>query len=193
MSDAPKDEKAGGKKKPKLILILAGGLILGGGGFAAYLFLAGGSSAEAAATDAHGKKDAHGKADDGHGGGDAHGDGHGKKDSGKVLAAGNEKKGKVRILTREPVVVNLKHSSGTRYLKVRIGLEVASDAVSEEIKELDPQLSDFISEKLATTELEQVDNTAGRNRLKRELLNGINEILSTGVVEKIYFTEFLIQ
>jgi flagellar protein FliL len=189
VSDAPKDDKAGGKKKPKLILILAGGLILGGGGFAAYLFLAGGSSAEAAATDAHGKKDAHGKADDAHGGGD----GHGKKDPDKVLAAGNEKKGKVRILTREPVVVNLKHSGGTRYLKVRIGLEIASDAVSEEIKELDPQLSDFISEKLATTELEQVDNTAGRNRLKRELLNGINEILSTGVVEKIYFTEFLIQ
>lgn len=192
MSDAPKDDKAGGKKKPKLILILAGGLILGGGGFAAYLFLAGGSSAEAAApAEAHGKKDAHGKAD-GHG--DGHGDdGHGKKDSGKVLAAGNEKKGKTRIITREPTVVNLKGSNGTRYLKVRIGMEVTSDAVSEEIKNLDPQLSDYITEKLSTTDIQQMDNSAGRNRLRRELVNGINEILETGVVEKIYFTEFVIQ
>jgi flagellar protein FliL len=190
--DAPKDEKAGGKKKPKLLLILAGGLILGGGGFAAYLFLAGGGSGAEAAAPAHGKPDAHGG---GHGGGhgDAHGDGHGKKEEGKVLAAGSEKKGKSKIITREPAVVNLKSSGGTRYLKVRIGLEITSDAVSEEIKNLDPQLSDFISEKLATTDIEQIDNAAGRNRLKRELLNGINEILEAGVVEKIYFTEFLIQ
>jgi flagellar protein FliL len=183
--------EGGKKKKPKLLLILAGGLILGGGGFAAYLFLAGGSAGAANAGE-------HGKADAGHGEahGDAHGegkgDGHGENGE-KIVAAGSYSKGKTMVITREPTIVNLRDSKGTRYLKVRIGLEVSQQVVADEIRELDPQLSDFINEKLSACEIAQIDNTAGRNRLRRELLSGINEILRSGVVEKIYFTEFVIQ
>ena len=202
--DAKEADKGGGgaKKKPKLLLILAGGLILGGGGFGAYLFLAGGSSASTAAApdDAHGKTpDAHGKTDehgkpDAHGKTDEHGGGHGdKKEAPKGLAAGNDKRGKTKVITREPAVVNLRDSKGTRYLKVRIGLEITNDAVAAELQSMDPQLSDFINEKLSTCDITQIDNVAGRNRLRRELLSGINEILQSGVVERIYFTEFVIQ
>lgn len=216
MSDAKDEHEGGGgggaKKKPKLLLILAGGLILGGGGFGAYLFLAGGNSSASAAAaedphakpDAHGKPDEHGKADgktdahgkpDAHGKADAHGggDAHGKEAAPKTLAAGNDKRGKTKVITREPAVVNLRDSKGTRYLKVRIGLEITNDAVAEELKNMDPQLSDFINEKLSTCDITQIDNVAGRNRLRRELLSGINEILQSGVVERIYFTEFVIQ
>jgi len=214
VSDAKEEHKdagaPGAKKKPKLLLILAGGLILGGGGFGAFLFLGGGGGAATAEAedphakpDAHGKTDAHGKPDahgktDAHGkpeaGGDAHGGGHGdKKDGPKTLAAGNDKRGKTKVVTREPAVVNLRDSKGTRYLKVRIGLEITNDAVAEELKNMDPQLSDFINEKLSTCDITQIDNVAGRNRLRRELLSGINEILQAGVVERIYFTEFVIQ
>lgn len=218
MSDAKEEHKdaaaagAGAKKKPKLLLILAGGLILGGGGFAGYLFMAGGGSPAAAeaSEDEHGTPDAHGKPDehgktadahgktDAHGGGDkdkgGHGGGHGDKKGGeKVVAAGNDKRGRAKVVTREPAVVNLRDSKGTRYLKVRIGLEIADEKVAEELKDLDPQLSDFINETLSTCDISQIDNVAGRNRLRRDLLSGINDILKKGIVERIYFTEFVIQ
>lgn len=172
-----KDEKPAGKKKSKLMLIIIGAVVLGGGGFGAFKFLGGSetSAASAVALDAHGKPIPDGNS----------------KDGAKPAAAGDKRKKKVII--REPAVVNLRQSNGTRYLKVRIGLEITDDAVAEEMRELDAQISDHINERLSVCDISQMDNIAGRNKMKRELITGINELLKKGIVEKIYFTEFVIQ
>jgi len=164
------------KRKSRLPLILVCALLLGGGGFGAFKFL-GGSNTSAAAPDA---VDEHGKPIP---------NAEGKE--GKTVVAGS--KGKKRVIIREPAVVNLRLTNANRYLKIRMGFEITNDAVVDELREADSQIGDFINEKLSSYDIPQLDSTAGRNKMKRELLTGINEILKKGVVEKIYFTEFVIQ
>ena len=172
MSEAESAEKNADakpkKKKSPILLILVGGVVLGGGGLAAYLFLGHRGTATAeekpAATE--------------------------EKGGDKSAAA---KKSKPQIVTLKPIVVNLRNSKGTRYLKVTIGMEAANEAVSNELIRLSPQLSDFLIDKLCSVDISDVDNSAGRNKLKREILAGTNEILESGYVNNVYFTEFVIQ
>jgi flagellar FliL protein len=180
--------KGGGKKK-FLIMGLAG-VLLGGGGLGGYLFMKKGSGASAghekeAAADDHGKKD------DGHGSKGGHGDdGHaGGKKEGAVIDTPN----KGKIVTLNPIVVNLRDTGGSRYLKVSIGMETNNDDVVKEIKDISIQLSDFLNERLSNVRIQEVDNLAGRNKLKRELMQGTNELLEKGAVTQLYFSEFVIQ
>lgn len=173
-----KEEKPAGKKKSKLMMIVIAAVVLGGGGFGAMKFL-GGSDTSAVAP---AKLDAHGKPIP---------DAEGKEDEKKPAATGD--KGKKKVVIREPSVVNLRQSNGTRYLKVRLGMEISDEKVAEEMRDMDAQISDYINERLSICDISQMDNIAGRNKMKRELLTGINELLKKGVVEKIYFTEFVIQ
>jgi flagellar FliL protein len=106
-------------------------------------------------------------------------------------SAGEKKK--TQVVTLKPIVVNLRNSKGTRYLKVTVGMETASEDVSKELLTLSPQITDFLVEKLSNVEVSDVDNSAGRNRLKREILSGTNELLESGFVNTVYFTEFMIQ
>jgi len=172
------EEKPAGKKKSKLMMIIIAAVVLGGGGFGAFTFL-GGSDTSAAAP---AKLDAHGKPIP---------EAEGKEGEKKPVASGD--KSKKKVIIREPAVVNLRQSNGTRYLKVRMGFEISDDKVAEEMREMDAQISDYINERLSICDISQMDNTAGRNKMKRELLTGINELLKKGIVEKIYFTEFVIQ
>lgn len=156
------------KKKRSMLLIVAGGLMLGAAGIGAYLFL---GNKPAAAEDKHATDEKHG--------------------SEKTAAA--DKKAKTQVVTLKPIIVNLRNSKGTRYLKVTIGMETASEAVATELQRLSPQLSDFLVDKFCNVEISDVDNSAGRNKLKREILAGTNELLENGYVSTVYFTEFVIQ
>lgn len=108
-------------------------------------------------------------------------------------AAGDEKRAKAQVITLRPIVVNLRNSKGTRYLKVTVAMETTSEDAAKEVSTLNPQISDLFVDKLSNVEVTDVDNSAGRNRLKRELLSGINELLEKGSINSIYFTEFVIQ
>jgi flagellar protein FliL len=152
-------------KKLNMMVVLVGGVLLGGGGVAGYWFISKKSAA-------------------------SHGEDH-KSDE----AAEEQKKPKVRgkVVKLKPVIVNLKASKGTRYLKVSIGLEASTEDVAKELESLDVQLLDMMQEKFSTLELDKVDTAQARNGLKRELLIEINELLETGPVNKIFFSEFIIQ
>lgn len=176
------DVKPEGKKKSKLMLIIIAAVVLGGGGFGAFKFLGGSDTSAAAsgAVDAHGKPIANSEPVTGE-----------SQDGSKPVAPGDKRKR--MVVVREPAVVNLRQSNGTRYLKVRMGFEFSDDAVADEMREMDTQISDYINERLSVCDIAQMDNIAGRNKMKRELLTGINELLKKGAVERIYFTEFVIQ
>lgn len=101
-----------------------------------------------------------------------------------------------KIVSLKPIVVNLRDTKGTRYLKVSIGLETRSEKVVEALNAKMVPLNDFLIDRLSNMRIEEIDNTAGRNKLKRELLYGTNDLLAdthAGSVEKLYFSEFVIQ
>jgi flagellar FliL protein len=106
-------------------------------------------------------------------------------------SAGEKKK--TQVITLRPIVVNLRNSKGTRYLKVTVAMETATEEVAKELQNLSPQISDLLVDKFSNVDINDVDNTAGRNKLKRELLSGTNELLEKGYVNTVYFTEFVIQ
>lgn len=171
MATAPAPEKteaAAPKKKSKaklLILVVGIGVVLGGGAFGA-LSLMGGSG-----------KQEEKKAE--------HAQGEEKKDLGSEKTK--------RIVTLKPIIVNVRDTRLTRYLKVSIGLETNSDAVVEEINKTMYPINDFLVDRLSSVRIEELDNAAGRNKLKRELMYGLNELLESGVVTNLYFSEFIVQ
>lgn len=98
-----------------------------------------------------------------------------------------------RIVTLKPIIVNVRDTRLTRYLKVAIGLETNSEDVIEEVNKLMYPINDFLVDRLSNVRIEELDNTAGRNKLKRELMYGLNELLDKGVVTNLYFSEFVVQ
>jgi flagellar protein FliL len=105
----------------------------------------------------------------------------------------DNKKAKSQIVTLKPLIVNLRNSKGTRHLKVTIGMETVSENVATELQKLSPRIQDFLVDRFSNVEINDVDNSVGRNRLKREILAGTNELLENGYVSSVYFTEFVIQ
>ncbi len=93
----------------------------------------------------------------------------------------------------EPIIVNLAGTKGQRYLKVNIQFEVGDDAVIEEIKDRMPLILDLLIGILSSKTIDDVSNTVGRNRLRREIIDKTNSELKTGRVINVYFTEFVIQ
>ncbi|RLA99095.1 MAG: flagellar basal body protein FliL [Deltaproteobacteria bacterium] len=90
-------------------------------------------------------------------------------------------------------IVNLTDAQGTRYLKVKIGMELSSDQLSAEIDKKLPQVRDEIITLLSSKSFADVSTVAGKRELKREIISAVNRHLATGQVVRIYFTEFVIQ
>jgi len=152
-------------KKLNLIVVLLGGALLGGGGVSGYWMLS--------------KKNV---------------ENHGEDQKAAEAAAEQSKpKARGKVVKLKPIIVNLKHSKGTRYLKISIGVEASSEEVVKELETLEFPLADMMQEKFSTLELEKVDTVEARYTLKRELLIEINELLEAGPVNKIFFAEFIIQ
>lgn len=153
------------KGKAKLLIIIIGvGVVVGGSAFGALTVLGSSKKEE--------PKPAQTAADT-------------KKDPGPAKAK--------RIVTLKPIIVNVRDTRLTRYLKVSIGLETNNDAVVEEINKLLYPVNDFLVDRLSNVRIEELDNTVERNKLKRELMYGLNELLESGVVTNLYFSEFIVQ
>ncbi|MBU1863371.1 MAG: flagellar basal body-associated FliL family protein [Candidatus Omnitrophica bacterium] len=93
----------------------------------------------------------------------------------------------------EPLIVNLAETKGQRYLKANIQFEVSDNKVLKELQMRTPLLLDLLISVLSSKTIEQVSNTVGRNRLRREIIDKTNAELVSGKIINVYFTEFVIQ
>jgi flagellar FliL protein len=147
----------------KIVIIVVLVLVLAGGGFLAWMFLGGA--------------------------------GNGPGDTLEVgrSAPALEDETQVKTYALETFVVNLNDPGGKRYLKTNIELEYFSEAVSEELVRRLPQLRDLILLQLSSKGLDDIQSVDGKIALRRELIQRINQTLTTGKVRNLYFTEFVIQ
>jgi len=90
-------------------------------------------------------------------------------------------------------VVNLNDPGGKRYLKTDIELEYTSEEVGVELQRRLPQLRDLILLQLSSKGLDDIQSVDGKIALRRELIQRINQTLTSGKVRNLYFTEFVIQ
>ncbi len=104
-----------------------------------------------------------------------------------------EKKKEEILCSLEPFIVNLMDNAGRRYLKVKMDLIVSSKETEEEIKKKDPDIRDVIIMTLSGKTFSDVAGIEGKMRLKKEIKENLNKVLTSGKVLKVYFTEFVIQ
>ena len=93
----------------------------------------------------------------------------------------------------DPFVVNLSEPKGSRYLKTTIQLEMDDPGLSTELERRSAQLRDVILALLTSKTSHELQALEGKFRLREELLSRINALLVNGTVNRVYFTEFVIQ
>lgn len=119
-----------------------------------------------------------------------------------VAEAGGEKKAEPAkkkvvpvIYPLEAFIVNIGDGSEMRYLKVKIELDTALTAENVK-KEMDPYLAplrDSILVLLTTKTIQDIQEIAGKNRLREEILATVNRIMPAGKINAVYFTDFVVQ
>lgn len=163
---APEEEAAPKKGSKKLIIIIAAValVVVLGGGVAAY-FLVFAKPAEV------------------QGGGEAGGKGAEKEGKGVTLGTTTQ---------LDAFIVNLAGESN-RYLKVVIVLQLSKAELSAELKNKAPQIKDSIITVLSSKAPEEILTIQGKHDLKVDLVRRINSNLTGGVVQEMFFTEFVVQ
>lgn len=91
------------------------------------------------------------------------------------------------------LIVNLADEGGKRYLRVSIELELESTEMTEEVEKRLPQVRDSILMILPTKTFSDINTTPGKIAVRDELLAAMNEIVKTGKINNLYFTEFVVQ
>ena len=97
------------------------------------------------------------------------------------------------IYPLDPFIVNLVSPNADRYLKCKIDLELSNQEVQKEIDKKLPAIRDLIIQILSSKTVEEIQTAKGKEKLKEEIKRKINQLLTTGEVKNVYFTEFVIQ
>lgn len=122
----------------------------------------------------------------------------------KAEAAGTEgeknadaakKKSVPVIYPLEAFIVNIGDGNDMRYLKVKVELETGYTAENVK-KEIDPLLAPLrhaILVLLTTKSVGELQDLAGKNKLREEVLATVTKVIPDGKVTNIYFTDFVVQ
>jgi flagellar FliL protein len=116
------------------------------------------------------------------------GGGHAKEASAKV-----EKLGNPVIFALDPFIVNIYDGQELRYLRVKVEMEVSGEEAKTELAARQAQLRDAILVLLSAKTLLDVRDQQGKNQLRQEIFSTVGRILPPGKVQKVYFTDFVVQ
>ncbi|NPA82256.1 MAG: flagellar basal body-associated protein FliL [Epsilonproteobacteria bacterium] len=171
-------EKKGGSNIALIIIIVLLFLLLIGGGVAAYLLLNDSGDEEMMKNQASQTQVE-------------------KKEDDALL---KKKKRKLKDLLEvgpmypmDQFIVNLLSENGSRYLKATIDLEMDKQELSAELDKKKAIIRDIIIRILSSKTFEEISTIKGKERLKEEIVDKINEILVDGEIKNIFFTDFVIQ
>jgi flagellar FliL protein len=97
--------------------------------------------------------------------------------------------------TLNTYIVNLMGNSGmsNRYLKVGVLLGIADASYIPVVEKFKPMLDDAALILLSSKTYNDLATVEGKIVLKQEFISRINQILGGSVVNKVYFSEFVVQ
>lgn len=120
-----------------------------------------------------------------HAEGGEHGDGHGEEAAAKSAAI---------FVPIEDIMVNLSAPDGRQnYLRLRVQLEVSSEADAEVVRNVMPRVIDQFTTFLREMRLEDLRGRAGTYRVRQELLYRVNMAVKPVVVKDVLFQDMLVQ
>jgi flagellar FliL protein len=97
------------------------------------------------------------------------------------------------LLSLENFIVNLADRDANRYLKVGLALELSSEEVQETISKREPIIRDAFISMASSMTYKLIRTHQGKQTLRDNLKNKMDTLLGKGVVQGVYFTEFVIQ
>ena len=121
---------------------------------------------------------------------------HGAKESAKAAPGPSSEThaaGDVVTMSLQPFVVNLSGDNGRRYLRLVMQLQLKGSKAKEDIEKNLALLRDRLIFLLSSKTFEDISSVQGKYQLQGEIAKSINEALGATVVEKTYFTEFVVQ
>ena len=187
MSTEPKDKAAAGaapkKSKMMLIVILLLLVVAGAGGFFGWKhFKAKADTTAQTTASGHDEEESS----------DEEKPKKGKKKKKKEKEHGEDG----ATVNFEPFLVNLADKDASRYVKTSIRLLVANKESAETIAKgetLMPRMRDTILTLLSTKTAEEMTSNEGKEKLKKEILEKVNEYLPEEGAEDVFFTDFVVQ
>lgn len=100
---------------------------------------------------------------------------------------------KERLYSLDPFVVNVTGEGYSRYLKVKVELEADSPDVKVELDARLSQVRDAVIVLLSSKKLSDITDFEGKALLKQDIYERVNDILETGELKSVLFTEFVVQ
>lgn len=97
------------------------------------------------------------------------------------------------LYSLDTMIVNLSDQGGKRYLRVTMALELSEPEAVTTIESRLPQVRDAILMILPTKTYDEISTTEGKIALRTQVMGKINDLMTKGRVNNIYFTEFVIQ
>lgn len=94
----------------------------------------------------------------------------------------------------EEIVVNIKSEEGfEHYLKIKVTLETDGEKTQAEVNKRVPQIRDLIISIVSSKTKEKISEKEGKDLVRSEIINSINQSLSKGKVRRVFFEDFVIQ
>jgi flagellar FliL protein len=90
-------------------------------------------------------------------------------------------------------VVNLYSESGSRYLKAALNFEITGEELAAELDAKKPLIRDIIIKALSAKTYEEISTIKGKENLKDEIVANVNEVITDGKINNLFFTDFVIQ
>ena len=80
-----------------------------------------------------------------------------------------------------------------KFMKTKVNVRTTGEEVSEELIERNVLVRDAVIRTLSQKRFDDIASMAGKQRLKDQISEEINAIVTKGSIEEVYFTEFIIQ
>ena len=97
------------------------------------------------------------------------------------------------IFPLKSFIVNLAGDNGTRYLKIKMDLEITNESFNNDIRQRIPQIRDSIMMILTSKRYADIKDTAGKIALRENIQNRVNDFFKEPCITNVYFTDFVIQ
>ncbi len=107
--------------------------------------------------------------------------------------AEDKKNQRSQMFSMPSFVVNLADPLGRRYLKMSLELEVRDETALEATEKAMPRIKDALLLLLSSKSYEDLSSMEDKIALKNEILSRLVQIVGTGTISNVYFTEFIIQ
>lgn len=97
-----------------------------------------------------------------------------------------------KLVPLETFLVNVAGTRGRKLVKINMELEVSNADVQEEVEKIKPKIRDYIIIIASSKSFDELSTKEGKDALREEIRNQLNLFLTKGQINKVYFTEFIL-